>query len=93
VAIEYPRHGAWALGFLTAIANDEEGVEMGIIYIPTAPSPQSGWVAILPMTQIFDVDLPVSTAMRLILSGGISSPSSIIKAPASERQATASPST
>lgn len=81
VAIEYPRIGSWALGFLTGIAKDEAGVDMGIIYIPTAPSPQSGWVAIVPMTDVFDVDMPVSSAMRLILSGGIVSPDSIRKAP------------
>ena len=83
VAIEYPRHGAWALGFLTAIVADEQGIRMGVIYIPTAPSPQSGWVAVVPMDEVFDVDMPVSAAMRLILSGGIISPTSISKSPAS----------
>jgi uncharacterized membrane protein len=90
VAIEYPRSGSWALGFLTGIATDETGTEMGIVYIPTSPTPQTGWVAILPMEQVFDVDMPVSQAMRLVLSGGIISPSSFLKTPAVGREAATS---
>lgn len=85
VVIEYPRTGSWAIGFLTAIVKDEMGIPMGVIYIPTAPSPQSGWVAILPMDQVFDVDIPVSVAMRLVLTGGLISPPSISKSPAADR--------
>lgn len=79
VAIEYPRVGAWTIGFLTGMTTDENGRSMGIIYIPTAPTPQSGWVAILPTDQIYDTDLSVPIAMRLVLSGGIVAPPQIRK--------------
>lgn len=79
VAIEYPRPGTWAIGFLTGITTDEDGRSLGIIYIPTAPTPQSGWVAILPTEQIYDTDLSVPIAMRMVLSGGIVAPSQIRK--------------
>ena len=91
VAIEYPRTGSWAIGFLTGIATDEMGVPMGIVYIPTSPTPQTGWVAILAMDQVFDVDIPVSQAMRLILSGGIISPTSLRKSPSADRQVSPGP--
>ena len=82
VVIEYPREGLWTIGFLTGTTTDERGQAMGLVYIPTAPTPQSGWVAILPMGQIYDTDLTVGAAMRLVLSGGISAPPRIRKRPA-----------
>ena len=47
---------------------------MAIIYIPTAPMPNSGWVAILPVEEVYDTDLSIDTAMSLVLSGGITAP-------------------
>ncbi|MBM3941781.1 MAG: DUF502 domain-containing protein [SAR202 cluster bacterium] len=79
VLIEYPRPGAWTIGFLTSVTKDEDGKTLAIVYIPTAPTPQSGWVAILPMDEVYDTEMPVQMAMRLVLSGGIVSPEYIRK--------------
>ena len=75
VAIEHPRKGAWTLGFLTSFIEEDPGKRMAIIYIPTAPMPNSGWVAILPVEEVYDTDLSIDTAMGLVLSGGITAPS------------------
>ena len=75
VAIEHPRKGAWTLGFLTSFIEEDPGKRMAIIYIPTAPMPNSGWVAILPIEEVYDTDLSIDTAMSLVLSGGITAPS------------------
>jgi uncharacterized membrane protein len=77
VMIEYPRKDAWTIGFLTGSTTDNEGNHLSIIYVPTAPTPQSGWVAILPEKDVLYTDLSVATAMRLVLSGGIVAPSMI----------------
>ena len=74
VAIEHPRKGAWTLGFLTSFIEEDPGRRMAIIYIPTAPMPNSGWVAILPIEEVYDTDLSIDTAMSLVLSGGITAP-------------------
>ncbi|MBF8266853.1 MAG: putative rane protein [Dehalococcoidia bacterium] len=79
VVIEYPRLGTWTIGFLTGTARDETGALLGIVYIPTAPTPQSGWVTILPLEQIYDCSLSVPTALRFVLSGGIVTPPLIRK--------------
>ncbi|MFH1142000.1 MAG: DUF502 domain-containing protein [Chloroflexota bacterium] len=79
VLIEYPGPGIWTVGFLTSITTDENGKSLGLIYIPTAPTPNSGWVAIVPVENIYDTDLTVPVAMRLVLSGGIVAPGRIIK--------------
>ncbi|MDA0988300.1 MAG: DUF502 domain-containing protein [Chloroflexi bacterium] len=83
VMIEYPRKDAWTIGFLTGSTTDKDGNPLSIIYIPTAPTPNSGWVALIPDGDVFYTDLTVSTAMRLVLSGGIIAPSMITTSQAS----------
>ena len=77
--IEYPRVDTWTIGVLTSTTIDENSRVLGVVYIPTAPTPNSGWVAILPMEQVYDTDLSVPIAMRLVLSGGIVAPPQIRK--------------
>ena len=78
VIIEYPRAGTWMLGFLTSITTAKDGVRMGVVYVPTAPTPNSGWVAILPIDEVYDTELSVQEAMTLVLSGGIATPDEIV---------------
>ncbi len=81
VLIEYPRATLWAVGFLTAITTDEQGQQFALVYIPTAPTPQSGWVAMVPAQDVYDCDLTVQQALNLVLSGGILTPALIKKKP------------
>ncbi len=74
VVVEYPKQGTWMIGFLTGIANVVPGTTMGVIYLPTAPTPNSGWVAMVPIQNIYDTTMTVQEAMTMVLSGGISSP-------------------
>ena len=78
VVIEYPRQGTWMLGFLTSITTGKDGVRMGVVYVPTAPTPNSGWVAMLPITEVCDTQLTVQEAMTMVLSGGIATPDEIV---------------
>ncbi len=77
VSIEYPRPGTWTIGFLTAITTAKDNRQMGVVYIPTAPTPNSGWVAIIPTEDIYDTDLSVQDALTMVLSGGIATPQQI----------------
>ena len=79
VMIEHPRKDTWSIGFLTSMTADESGKPLAIVYIPTAPTPNSGWVAILPSEDVYDTDLSIQSAMTLVLSGGITSPTQINK--------------
>lgn len=80
VMLQYPREGYWSMGFLTAITTSG-GQQFAIVYIPTAPLPNSGWVAIVPVSEVYDTDLDVQDAMQLVFSGGIVSPESIQSGP------------
>jgi len=77
VEVEYPRKGLWTFGFLTDYIEHEDGRRMGVVYIPTAPAPNSGWLAIVPVDEIYNVDVSTNQLMRYILSAGVASPSAV----------------
>lgn len=78
VLIEYPKAGTWMVGFLTA-TTVIDGQQMGVVYVATAPTPNSGWVAVVPIDEVYDIDMSVGDAMNLIFSGGIKAPSEVVK--------------
>jgi uncharacterized membrane protein len=47
------------------------------VYIPTAPLPNSGWIALVPMEDVLDTDLTAQAAMKMVFSAGIAGPASI----------------
>jgi len=77
VLIEYPKAGAWSIGFLTNFTRLDDGTRLAIVYIPTAPLPNSGWVALVPVNQVLDTDLSVRQAMQTVFSAGVVSPTSL----------------
>lgn len=79
VVIEYPRAGAWCVAFLTGMTTDESGRRLALVYIPTAPTPQTGWVAILPAEDVYSTNLSIREALNMSFSGGIVSPAVIKK--------------
>ena len=91
VLIEYPKAGTWMIGFLTATTMTKDG-EMGVIYVPTAPTPNSGWVGVVPIVEVHDVDMSVQQAMSMVLSGGIVTPDEITMTDLSSRPLSDEPS-
>ncbi len=77
VRVEYPRLGAWAVGFLMSIVDDGQGTQYGVVYMPSTPMPQSGWLVQVPMSEIETLNWSSAEAMQYIVSAGINSPSSI----------------
>ena len=81
VMIEYPRPRLWALGFLMGVTTNEEENSMAVVYIPTAPTPTSGWVALVPIEDVYDTNVPVNALMQIVFSGGIMVPNRVEKRP------------
>ena len=78
VFLEWPREGMIALGFVTArIIKPQSDVSLAIVYIPTVPNPTSGNMAVVSEDDLFETDLSVEDAMKLVFSGGIVPPDSI----------------
>ena len=75
VAVEFPRKGLYAIGFLTADKNtalkdflaDKEIVN---VFVPTAPNPTSGFLLCIPKEDIHPLNMSVEWAFKLIISGG-----------------------
>ena len=76
VAVEYPRPGTYALGFLTSEATwDLGGGRLGFsVYLPNTPNPTGGRVLVVPLDRLFRVNLSVEQAIKLLVSGGMVSP-------------------
>ena len=80
VAIQYPRKGVYALGFLTGTAysqvNDLVQQDMVTVFVPTSPTPVTGFVVFLPKDEVVDVDVTVDQAFRFFITAGFVSPDS-----------------
>lgn len=80
VAFEYPRKGIWSVGYVTGngIKKIVEGQkkEFVTILIPTAPTPLSGFVIIVPKEDTIELDMSIEEALRFIISVGVVVPDS-----------------
>ena len=81
VFIEWPRDGMVAMGFVTGRAYAEAtGQALAIVYIPTVPNPTSGNLAFVVEDDLMETNLSVEDAMRVVFSGGIVLPDSVVMA-------------
>jgi uncharacterized membrane protein len=79
VLVEYPRKGVWSVGFVTGKISDmiqsQFEKPMLSIFIPTTPNPTSGWYAVIPAEEVITLSLSIEDAFKVLISGGIVSPS------------------
>ena len=71
VLIDFPRPGIKSIGLITSRMTDADGEEMLAVYIPTTPIPSSGFLVIVPVTEVTTTDMSVDEAMRIVISGGV----------------------
>ena len=71
VLLEFPRPGMRSIGLITSRMVDTEGEEILSVYIPTTPIPSSGFLVIVPASEVTTTDMSVEDAMSVIISGGI----------------------
>lgn len=80
VAVEYPRKGIWSLGFVTGSGLQEVASiirrEFLTVFIPTSPTPFTGFVITVPKRLTIDLDMTVEEAARFVVSGGVIAPGS-----------------
>jgi len=76
--IEYPRPGIYALGFVTGDIVGLDGLAWYKVFVPTTPNPTSGFLEIVPSNQAILLDMSVEDAVKVIMSGGILSPESLL---------------
>ncbi len=84
VLVEYPRPGVFSFGFLTkgsVIKKDRYGNEskLNAVYIPTN-NLYLGEIVLFKEENMFYTDIPIDEGIKVILSGGIATPSQLIEA-------------
>ena len=74
VLVEFPRKGIWTLGFLTNKQQGEPqtaaGIETWTVFVPTTPNPTSGFLVMVPRSDIVELEMSVGDGMKMIISGG-----------------------
>jgi uncharacterized membrane protein len=81
VIVEFPKAGMYSLGFVTGKAVDCMGEKKVPVFIPHTPNPMTGFLVLLCAEDIFDTDLTIENAMRMVLSGGLLTPDTITEPP------------
>ena len=71
VLIEFPRVGIMSIGLITSSMLDTDGEEVLSVYVPTTPIPSSGYLVIVPASEVTRTVMSVEDAMRAVISGGI----------------------
>ncbi len=79
VLVEFPRRGAWSIGFITSqtqgevarlLANDG----LVTVYVPTTPNVTGGYMIFVPRAEIVPLSMSVEDAWKIVISMGIVTP-------------------
>ena len=80
VAAEYPRKGIWSLGLVTGSGlskvTDTAKRDLLTVFIPTSPTPFTGFIIMIPRKQTIEMDLSIEEVFRFTISGGVITPGS-----------------
>lgn len=81
VLVEYPRKGIYAVGFATGQFLGPSGEVLVSVFLPATPLPTGGILAIVPESEVIVTDMSVDEGLKLIVSGGILSPTQVRRGP------------
>jgi uncharacterized membrane protein len=75
VLLEFPRKDCFSVGFVTSENNEmfsaKAGKRLLAVYIPNAPTITTGFLLYLPEEELTTIDMPVETALKLVVSAGL----------------------
>ncbi len=78
VIVEYPSAGIWTVGFLTGNSIREidgpAGGTVVSVFIPTSPTPFTGFTINLPKDKVIEIGMSVEEALRFVITAGVLSP-------------------
>lgn len=89
VLVEWPRIDCWTLGFVTGSsiegARRATGVEMVSVFVPTTPTPFTGFVVNVRASDVRDMPMSIDEALRFIITAGVLTPDKAKAASALDR--------
>ncbi|MEL6796999.1 MAG: DUF502 domain-containing protein [Planctomycetota bacterium] len=75
VLVEYPRKGIWTVGLVTSSSlkpvADQANGEVLSVFIPTSPTPFTGFTINMPAADCVDVDMTIDQALRFVITAGV----------------------
>ncbi len=75
VMVEYPRRGIWTIGLVTGPSlrsiTSRAGEETMTVFIPTSPTPFTGFAINVPVSGVIDLPMSVEEALRFFITGGV----------------------
>jgi uncharacterized membrane protein len=78
VALQYPRKDVWSVGLVTGKGlkkiSETERKEFLTVFVPTSPTPFTGYVIMTPKDETIALDMTIEEAMRFTISGGVITP-------------------
>ena len=78
VVVEYPRKGAYAIGFTTAVISrdvtdllpERKDEDYVAVFVATVPNPTSGFFIIFPRSDVRVLPMSVADGMKMVISAG-----------------------
>lgn len=74
VMVQYPRRGLWTLGLVTSdslsMIHEATGVPCIAVFIPSTPTPFTGFAITVPRDEAIDVPMSIDEAIRFFITGG-----------------------
>jgi uncharacterized membrane protein len=81
VLVEFPRPGAWTIGFITSDQPAEIKTQtypnVVCVFVPTTPNPTAGFLLLVPEDQVRKLDMSVADGIKYLISLGSVSPASL----------------
>jgi uncharacterized membrane protein len=76
VLVEHPRDGLYSVGFVTnrspGAARAAVDENLYSVFLPNSPNPTAGALRLVPEDQLYEMDLGVRKALRLLVTTGLS---------------------
>ncbi|MDR7521070.1 MAG: DUF502 domain-containing protein [Armatimonadota bacterium] len=78
VLLEWPRPGLYTVGFVTGETRGEAQAKTAErvinVFVVTTPNPTTGFLCLVPESQVTPLEMTVEDALKLVVSAGIVSP-------------------
>ena len=75
VLVEFPHPGMKAPAFVTGTCKDRKsGSTILCVYVPTTPVPTSGYMLMLPESDVIEISWDLPQTLEAIISGGVTAP-------------------
>lgn len=74
VLVQFPRPGAWSIGFVTNTGRGEPHGHLKsdhwAVFVPTCPSPVNGFFMFVPVAELVELEMSVGEGMKTVISCG-----------------------